>query len=374
MTLRTGLELRSLISAEGQLRLSLEPVEVPAPAPGEVLVAVQAAPINPSDLGLLLGHADLSTLAASGSDDRPVITAAVPQPGLGHVSRRFGLSLAVGNEGAGVVVQAGAGAEGLLGKTVAIAGGAMYAEFRLIPAADCLVLPDTLGPMDGAASYINPMTVLGMTVTMRDQGHSAIIHTAGASNLGQMLSRLCHADGIPLISIVRSQAQVSLLRSFGARHVLDSTGSSFFPELVAAIRETGATIAFDAIGGGSLAGVILQAMEAAASETGAPYNRYGSNTFKQIYTYGNLDLSPTVIDRTFGFSWSLGGWLLTSFLSSQGPERVATLRQRVLSELTTTFASRYTAEISLRDALKPENLRAYARRATGEKYCINPSI
>ncbi len=369
----TGLQLRSLVKSSGELELSLARVPVQPPADGEVLVRIKASPINPSDLGLLVSAADMSQAKASGTAESPVITAPIPPAYLKAMAARLDESMPVGNEGAGVVVAAGAGAEALLGKTVAMLGGAMYAEYRTLRAADCLLLPDDVTPAEGASCFVNPLTALGMVETMRREGHAALVHTAAASNLGQMLNRLCLKDGVALVNIVRSPAQAELLRGQGAVHVLDSTSPTFGEDLVEALVATGATLAFDAIGGGRLVGQILTAMEVAANRKATEYSRYGSATYKQAYIYGGLDTRPTELNRGFGMSWGVGGWLLTPFLMKIGAEAAQGLRQRVASELKTTFASHYTAEISLAEALQLDILAAYNRRATGEKYLINPS-
>jgi NADPH2:quinone reductase len=235
-------------------------------------------------------------------------------------------------------------------------------------------LPPGASAADGASMFVNPLTALGFVETARSEGHKAIVHTAAASNLGQMLQRICLADGIPLVNIVRSEAQAAILRGLGATHVLNSQDADFAARLTDAAAETGATIAFDAIGGGTLGSDILQAMERAAVRNMAAYSRYGSDTFKQLYIYGSLDLSPTVLNRSaLGFQWGASSWLLTPFLQKAGPAVAQRLRQRVASELTTTFASRYTRTIGLAEALQPEVLRAYERKATGEKFLIDPS-
>lgn len=368
----TGLELRSTVT-EGALRLSLEPVTLGAPGDDEVIVRVEAAPINPSDLALLLGPADMATLEAGGTPDRPVLTAAIPAARMPFVAARLGQSLPVGNEGAGTVVAAGAGVAGLVGSKVGMIGGGMYAQYRKLPARDCVVLPEGASAADGASLFVNPLTALGFVETMKAEGHKAIVHTAAASNLGQMLNRICLADGVPLVNIVRSDAQAAILRAIGATHIVDSSAPDFQPRLTDAVAETGATIGFDAIGGGRLAGQILAAMEAAANRSATAYSRYGSNVFKQVYIYGSLDMGPTVLDRAFGLTWSVGGWLLTPFLQKAGMDVALRLRRRVLDELTTTFASHYTATIGLAEALRPEVAAAYQRKATGEKYLIDPT-
>jgi len=370
----TALELRSLVSSSGTLELSLHEVPVPAPGANEVLVRVEASPINPSDLGLLIASADMSTATVAGTAERPVVTASLGEWTLGALSARLDQSLPVGNEGAGTVVAAGSSsaAQALIGKKVAIAGGAMYSQYRAVDVSACLVLPDGATARDGASSFVNPMTALGMTETMRREGHSGLVHTAAASNLGQMLVKLCQKDGIPLVNIVRKPEQQELLRSLGATYVLNSTSPSFATDLFEALKATSATLAFDATGGGSLASDILNGMEQAANATAAQYSRYGSNVHKQVYIYGALDTSPTVLTRNFGMAWGIGGWLLTPFLQGAGGETFGRLRARVAAELTTTFASSYTREVSLAGMLSPDAFNEYVKRATGEKFLVTP--
>ena len=372
--METSLQLRSLVKSSGELELSLAQVPVPQPGADEVLVRIEAAPINPSDLGLLLGPADIANAKVSGSGADAVVTAPVPQHFLGALKARLDASMPVGNEGAGVVVAAGDSpqAKALLGKTVAILGGATYAQHRIAKASDVLELPAGATAADGASCFVNPLTALSMTEVMRREGHTALVHTAAASNLGQMLNKICIADGISLVNIVRSAEQAKILKDIGAKYVIDSTAPDFIATLTDAIEETGATLAFDAIGGGKLASQILSAMEVAANRKATEYSRYGSSTYKQVYIYGALDTGPTELARNFGLSWGVNGWLLTPFLMKLGAD-AAKLRARVAAELKTTFASHYTAELSLAEVLQPETIAAYARKATGEKYLINPN-
>ncbi|MBS0491842.1 MAG: zinc-binding dehydrogenase [Proteobacteria bacterium] len=372
--METSLQLRSLVKSSGELELSLAQVPVPQPGADEVLVRIEAAPINPSDLGLLLGPADIANAKVSGSGADAVVTAPVPQHFLGALKARLDASMPVGNEGAGVVVAAGDSpqAKALLGKTVAILGGATYAQHRIAKASDVLELPAGATAADGASCFVNPLTALSMTEVMRREGHTALVHTAAASNLGQMLNKICIADGISLVNIVRSAEQAKILKDLGAKYVIDSTAPDFIAALTDAIEETGATLAFDAIGGGKLASQILSAMEVAANRKATEYSRYGSSTYKQVYIYGALDTGPTELARNFGLSWGVNGWLLTPFLMKLGAD-AAKLRARVAAELKTTFASHYTAEISLAEVLQPQTIAAYARKATGEKYLINPN-
>ncbi|OKO88336.1 NADH oxidase [Bradyrhizobium sp. NAS80.1] len=372
---KTGLQLRSLIKKSGELEISLLDVPTPEPAADEVVVRVEAAPINPSDLGLLIGAADMSTAKASGGKDAPVITAKVPEGAMRAMAGRLDESMPVGNEGAGVVIKTGSSdaAKALMGKTVAMIGGAMYAQYRTLKVRECLPLPSGTTPAEGASCFVNPLTALGMTETMRREGHKALVHTAAASNLGQMLNKICIKDGIPLVNIVRSKEQADILHKIGAKYVVDSTAPSFLGDLTNALVETGATIAFDAIGGGKLAGDILNCMEAAINKTAKEYSRYGSSVHKQVYVYGALDVRPIELPRGFGMAWGVGGWLLFPFLMKIGPADGAKLRQRVVDELKTTFASHYTKVVSLQEALDLANIAVYAKRATGEKFLINPN-
>ncbi len=365
-----GLQLRSIIKSSGELELSLATVDVAAPTGDQILVRVEGSPINPSDLGLLLGAADISTAKAAGG----VVTATVPSHLMRAMAARVDESMPVGNEGAGTVIAAGPDpvAQALVGKMVAILGGAMYAQYRTVKAADALLLPAGATAADGASCFVNPLTALSMVEVMRREGHTALVHTAAASNLGQMLNKICLKDGVELVNIVRSPEQAKILTDIGAKCVVDSSAASFMEDLVEALKVTGATLAFDAIGGGKLASQILSAMEQAANSKPGSYSRYGSTTYKQLYIYGGLSTAPTELVRSYGMSWGIGGWLLTPFLVKIGPVEGQKLRQRVADELKTTFASHYTAEISLAEALKPELIAAYNRKTTGEKYLINP--
>jgi NADPH:quinone reductase len=374
-TRRTALQLRSLVKRSGELEVSLASVPIPEPDANEVLVRIEASPLNPSDIGLLFGAADMSTARVSGTPDRPILTAHIPERAMSGMQGRFDASLPAGNEGAGVVVGAGSSeaAQALLGKTVAVLGGAMYSQFRCIRADQCLVLPDGTTPAEGASAFVNPLTALGMVETMRREGHTALVHTAAASNLGQMLNRICLQDHVDLVNIVRRQEHEDLLRDLGAIHVCNVTAASFRQDLTEALVATGATIAFDATGGGTLAGQILSCMEAALNRTATEYSRYGSTTHKQVYIYGGLDTSPTVFERNFGMAWGIGGWLLTPLLQKIGSAGRRALQQRVAAELKTTFASHYAQEVSLAEALQLETIAEYNKRATGGKYLINPN-
>jgi NADPH:quinone reductase len=371
----TALQLRSTVQPDATLTVHLESVPVPAPGPDEVLIQVQATPINPSDIGLLFGAGNLAALAVAGTADRPVVTAPIPERAMPAMAGRLGQSLPVGNEGAGLVVAAGdsPAAQALLGKTVAVIGGAMYAQYRAMPASQCLVLPADATAADGASCFVNPLTALGMVETMKREGHTALVHTAAASNLGQMLNKICQKDGIGLVNIVRKPEQAALLRGIGAIHVCDSSAPTFMADLTDALAATGATIAFDATGGGTLAGQILQCMEAAINRHAKEYSRYGSAVHKQVYLYGMLDTRPTEITRSFGMAWGIGGWLLFPFLQKIGPQAAQALRQRVAAELKTTFASQYARTVSLAGALQADTIAFYTARNTGAKVLIDPS-
>jgi NADPH:quinone reductase-like Zn-dependent oxidoreductase len=372
---KTGLQLRSLIKKGGELEISLVQVPFPEPAEDEVVVRVEAAPINPSDLGLLVGAADMTTARASGTADMPAVTATVPEAAMKAMAGRLDESLPVGNEGAGVVIKAGTSeaARALMGKTVAMIGGAMYSQYRCLKVSECLPLPVGTTSAEGASCFVNPLTSLGMVETMRREGHKALVHTAAASNLGQMLNKICLMDGIGLVNIVRSAEQAEILRKIGAKYIVDSTAPTFMDDLTNALVETGATLAFDAIGGGPLAGQILTSMEAAINKSAKVYSRYGSNVHKQVYVYGGLDPRPIELVRSFGMMWGVGGWLLFPFLQKIGATDGARLRARVIAELKTTFASHYTQVVSLREALQLAHIAVYNKRATGEKYLINPN-
>lgn len=369
-----ALQLRSLVRPDNMLEVFLETVAVAEPGPNEVLIRVEAAPVNPSDLGVLLAGADVAAAAQAGTAQRPVITAPIPRAVMRGLTARVGMPIPAGNEGAGTVVAAGASeaAQRLLGKRVAAAGGGMYSQYRAVDLSLCLELPDGLPAADGASAFVNPMTALGMIETMRLEHHVALVHTAAASNLGQMLNRLCQQEQVPLVNIVRRPEQEELLRAAGATFVCDSSKPEFMTELTAALTATGATLAFDATGGGTLASQILTCMEAAASAGADGYSRYGSAVHKQVYIYGGLDRNPTVLTRNYGMAWGIGGWLLTPFLGRIGLDGIIRLRDRVAAGLTTTFASSYTAQVSLAAALRLDNITTYARQATGTKYLIRP--
>ena len=359
--------LHSTLTADGHIRLTLAEVDLGAPSPDEVIIRVDATPVNPTDLALMLSGADLSRATASAG----TVVAPVPAGVLQVFAGRIGQPLPLGTEGSGTVIAAGASpaAQALAGKVVAATSG-MFATHRKLPVAAVRELPPGTAAEDGASSFVNPMTALSFVETMRAEHHKAIVHTAAASNLGQMLVKICASDRVPLVNIVRRPAHVEQLRALGAEHVLDSSTPTFREDLVAAIAATGATLCFDAIGGGTLGGQILDAMERVASRAMTTFSHYGSSTLKQLYIYGSLDRSPTQLARTFGLSWSVGGYLVSNALRKLGPEVTTRMFRRVASELTTTFASRYTARITLDQLLDLDTLRACAQMSTGEKYLI----
>jgi NADPH:quinone reductase len=370
----TNITMLTEVKADGTLELYLATLPMPQPKDHEVLVKVLATPINPSDLGLMVGAADVASARAIDRDGLPGVAMDVSEPGMRFMASRVGQAMAIGNEGCGVVVAAGASepAQSLLGKTVALIGGEIYAEYRCLAAMACMPLPEGTAPEDGASCFVNPLTSLGFTETMKMEGYKGIVHAAAASNLGQMLVKICKADGIPLVNIVRSQAQVDLLKGIGAEIVLDSSADGFAEALTEAIYQTEAFIGFDPIGGGKISGQILAAMEAAAVRRMTSYSRYGSDQMKQVYIYGALDVGPTILNRSFGLTWGLGGWLLTPFMAKAGADVVGRMRARVAAELTTTFKSHYSHRISLAEAVDPAVLQAYNAKRTGEKYLIVP--
>ncbi len=363
-------QIKSKISKEGLLTISLDEVEVPEPGDDQVLIKVQATPINPSDLGLLVGPADISSLKEV--EKGSVVEMKVPDGLIRSVAARFDQNLPVGNEGAGIVESAGKGAEHLIGKTVGLAGGAMYSEYRCVPASSCLVMNEGTTPEQAASCFVNPLTALGMVETMRMENHTGLVHTAAASNLGQMLIKICLSEDIPLVNVVRKEEHVDMLKSLGANYVCNSSLDSFMDDLVETLVQSGSTLGFDATGGGKLASQILTAMEVAANKTATEYSRYGSDKFKQVYIYGGLDRNPTMLTRSFGFSWGLGGWLLTPFIGRIGSERFGQLRKKVADEISTTFESKYSKIISLEETLNAENILSYTKQATGDKYLIKP--
>jgi len=370
------LQMHSTVTAQGQLRMDLTEQPMPTPKPDQVIVRVEATPINPSDHGVMFGWSDMSQATSSGSGKDTVLSAPVPPAGMRMMKARLDQPLPVGNEGAGTVVAAGESkeAQALMGKTVAVMGGGMYGQYRCISAMMCLPLLTGHTAKDGASSFVNPLTALCFLETMRLEDHSAIVHTAAASNLGQMLNRICQADGVDLVNIVRKQEQVDILKKMGAKYIVNSSDDSFMADLIDAIHETGATLGFDATGGGKLASDILTAMEGAAARTPGAYSIYGSIKHKQVYLYGGLDTSPTMLSRGYGMAWGVGGWLLPNFLGKVGPEVGVRLRARVAKELKTTFASHYTDEISLSEALNEDIMTRYNAKTTGEKFLICPQM
>ena len=378
MSEQTSKEIRSTVTSEGDITISMVNVAMPVPKDHEVLIKVEAAPINPSDLALLTTFAaDLNSLTVTGAGDDTVSSMKVRPALMGAMKPRLDQPMQAGNEGSGVIVAAGANpeAQALIGKTVGVAGGAMYAQYRCLPAASCLVMDEGTTSAEAASSFVNPLTALAFVETMKMENHTALVNTAAASNLGQMLVKICKNDGIPLVNIVRKAEQVEVLKSLGAEYVCNTSDDNFMKDLVAALIATGATLAFDATGGGNggkLPGQILAAMEIAANKTAKEYSRYGSDIYKQVYIYGGLDQSPTILNRSFGMQWGLGGWLLTPMIGRIGMERFGQMRARVAAEINTTFASHYTQEISFEEMLQPDVIKAYAKQATGEKFLVVP--
>ena len=376
MSMQTSKEIRSTVTSDGTVEISIVNAAMPVPSENEVLIKVEAAPINPSDLALLISFAaDLDRIEFSGEDETSKTTIKI-RPGLmAALKGRVDQPLSAGNEGAGIVVGAGENATALIGKTVGVAGGSMYSQYRCAPASSCLVMDEGITSTEAASSFVNPLTALAFVETMKMENHAALVNTAAASNLGQMLVKICKDDGIPLVNIVRKPEQVKILKDLGAEYICDTSQSDFMKDLVEALISTGATLGFDATGGGNegkLPGQILAAMEIAANKTAKEYSRYGSDVYKQVYIYGGLDPTPTVLNRSYGLQWGLGGWLLTPMIGRIGMERFAEMRQRVVREIKTTFASHYTQEISLEDMLQPDNIKAYAKQETGAKYLVNP--
>ena len=367
-------QLRSIIHDDLTLEVSLIHEAIPVPGPEEVLVEIQAAPINPSDLLLLLGPVDPESIRIEKQSESPVVLGKIFEKARGMIDGRIGQSMVVGNEGAGLVVDAGKSdiAQALKGRMVGVFGGGMYTQYRCLNVNQCLPLLEGTTAEQGASCFVNPMTALGMVETMRMEGHTALVHTAAASNLGQMLNQVCLSDGIGLTNIVRSGQQVAMLEEQESVYTIDSSQENFQAELTKAITETGATLGFDAVGGGKLASQILNCMEMSEQSKMAGYSAYGSDIYKQIYIYGGLDMSPTTLNRSFGLSWGVGGWLLMPFMMRAGQEIVSKMKERIATELTTTFASNYASKVSLTEALSWDTIIKSSKRATGEKILITP--
>lgn len=373
MTISETTRLVSTVSEDGKLQLALQTQELKALKDDEVLIRVEAAPLNPSDQAVLFAFADVASGRAVGSADAPVFEADISERAMGMLRARIGKAMPVGNEGAGTVVDAGEKAKGLIGKTVATMAGGMYATYRVARASDCLPVPAGISARDAASSVVNPMTALCMVDVLKREGHKALVHTAAASNLGQMLNRICIEDGIDLVNIVRKPEQAQLLQDIGAKYVVNSNDEQFMRQLVEALATTGATLAFDATGGGKLADQVLLGMEAALSRDASQYSVYGSTTHKQVYLYGGLDRSPTTLSRGYGMAWGVGGFLLPNHLAKIGQEAVGKMFGRVMAGLKTTFASLYSDEVDLIGALQPEAIARYSRQATGEKFLVTPN-
>lgn len=376
MSIDNAKQLISLVTEDGRSILSIEPCELPELQDHEVVVQMEAVPINPSDLGLLTAAANMDTVRSETVDGNPALVADVESAMQPFFAGRAGKKLAAGNEGAGTVVAAGSSdaAQALMGKVVTIVGGEMYRTHRVMPAMMCVPLPEGAAAREGASLFVNPMTVQGFLNTMRAEGHEGLVHTAAASNLGQMLAKICVKEGVPLVAIVRSDAQKKILTDIGLTHVIDSTKDSFMPDLIAALAETGATLGFDAIGGGKMASYILTAMEKAAAVRGAEFSVYGSTVNKQVYIYGRLDTGETILGGGLGLYWGVGGWLLTPHLEKVGGERMMEMRMYSVEERNGIFNSEYTSEISLMDMINPEIAKGYDKKATGEKVLVNPSL
>lgn len=368
-----GKELRTLVTEDGTLKLAIEEFPIPEPKAHEVIVKIEATAINPSDVGVVIGFPALGSIDVFGTNATPKNPVKIPASFLPAYKGRFGMNLPAGNEGAGRVIAAGADAQHLMGKVVALFGMSSYAEYRCVPAQACMPMNEGTTPRQAAAACVNPLTVLAMIETMKMENHTAMINTAAASNLGQMLVKACADDGIPLVNIVRKEAQVDLLKSIGAKYVCNSSAPTFSQDLLNAIVETGATLGFDAIGGGEMVNHILDAMEKAEQKKATAFSRYGSTTHKQVYIYGGLTHKPTVLKRSYGMFWGVGGWLVTPIIQRVGPEKFTEMKKRVADEITTTFKSEFYKEISLEEAIMPDTICAYAKQQSGRKYLINPT-
>ena len=363
--------LVSEATAEGMIDLRIEEIPIPALQPGQLFVRIDAAPLHPSDLGMMIMAGDVSRAEHVGA----CLRMPVPEAARAMMAARAGMAVPVGNEGAGVVIASGdADGEALIGRSVAAFAGAMYADHRVLPRKAVVPLPEGASARDGAAMSVNPLTALAMVEVMRRDGAKALVHTAAASSLGQMLQRICAKDGIPLVNIVRRPEQAALLKALGAKHVLNSQGDGFMAKMIDAFAEVDATIAFDAVGGGPLAGMILTAMEAAQKRGAPTISPYGSPIPKRAYIYGRLDPTPTSVPPTVGMAWGANGFLLPHFLEEAGEAVRRRMEARVMAELTTTFAIAYTQEIGLDALLDPAVLVRATAKATNEKFLIRPNV
>jgi NADPH:quinone reductase-like Zn-dependent oxidoreductase len=359
--------------ADGSLMLAIAEVPVAQPAGSEVVIALEAVPVNPSDLMTMLATAGPANARRENGE---VMLRVEPKP-LEARKRRIGQPLAVGLTGAGTVIAAGEQAEDLIGRRVSAISmtRGSFGEYLTLDRAACAPLPDAVSCRDAADVFCNPMTVMAMVEEVKLAGQRAMIHTAAASNLGQMLVRVCAEDGIELVNVVRRAEQADLLRGMGARYVVNSTEPTFAKDLAAAVCATGATIAFDAIGGGDMAGTLHRAMEEAEAAKMPAYSPYGSPTPKHVHIYGYLDRSPTVLDvDAYGMQWNVGLWFQGATLAKVSQERVGALLGRVIAGLNGPFASHFAHVVSLDQMLDPEVMAGYARQATGEKYLIDPRL
>ncbi|WJY18884.1 zinc-binding dehydrogenase [Alteriqipengyuania flavescens] len=366
----TGKQLFTTLESDGTLTVEIAEATFPDPTGNQVLVKMEAAPINPSDLAILTGAADFENAEYSPGK----VVAKMPEPFNTGSKARHGQRLPAGNEGAGTVVAAGDGemAQGLMGQRVACVPGSAFSQYAIADAAMCLPLGDHSAEA-GASSFVNPMTALGFVENAKMDGQKAILHTVGASNLGQMLNRICQEDGIALVNIVRKADQADLLKSQGAEHVVNSSDEDFMDKLRSAVEATGAFYGFDPIGGGQMVDHCFKAMEQVAVAQMSEYSRYGSNQAKRMFIYGRLDFGPTVLTPAYGFGWTLSGWLLTPFLQNAGMETVMRMRKRVLDNLTTTFASNYKEKVDLEGMLTKDAILDYRQMKTGEKYLVTPN-
>lgn len=376
-TPQCGLQIHSRLGRDGTLCLSLDETVTPALESNEVLIAVEAAPINPSDLLTLFPGGEHGQLHAELVAGRPQLTTTLPPSVSEAFAGRFDMPLPVGLAGSGTVVAAGDNAQSWLGQRVTALSLSLgfFSQYCKVTTAECAILPDNVSFEEAADVFCNPMTALGIVETVKLEGHAAFIHTAAASNLGQMLVKICREDGIELVNIVRRQEQVELLRDLGAKYICNSSAPGFAEDLVKAIEQTGAMLAFDAIGGGTMVHQLLSGMETAAAARLPVYSPYGSFENKQVYVYGRLDRSPMYIEHgDYGVLWGVQGWVLPIVQQQIGQQRVEALKERILAGLQSTFASRYCRQLSLAEALDPATIQAYCRQSTGEKFLIRPSL
>ena len=366
-------QLITTLSLTGTLSLSLQNTELPPLGAEDILLQVQAAPLNPSDMSFMFTQADLSTLTFDYDASTPCVSMQLPDIIDKRHQHRVEQTLPCGYEGAGVIIEVGSSlSRELIGRTVSCAIGGMYADYKVSPLNAVIVMPEGVTPMQAAAAFVNPMTVLAMLETRRLHQHKALVHTASASNLGKILIRCCKQQSIPLVNLVRNSNQIPALMSLGADIVLDTSDEDFAVQLYDAISQYEPTACFDPIAGGDLLSHVMSTMERVFIDKQQQFSHYGSGVFKQGFVYGHLDNAPLRFTHQIGFSWSLRGWLLGDVLPTLSAECITNMKKSIQSEITTTFASEFNTTITLADILNPVQIATYTAARSNEKFLVVP--